>query len=306
MALTNDQITAKNFKEFYNQIYPYLNGAAHAGYTPVGTVISVMGNAAPQNYLACNGQVVNIVDYPELAAYFAAQFGSANNFGGDGTTNFGIPDLRGEFLRGTGTNSHTDQGDGANVGVHQDATGLPTAVVGSNNAIYILNQVSATNQDGLIDSTDVKRSSVSADESSGGKLLYSRPTNTSVLYCIATKDIYVDARYDYSLTEKVVGTWIDGKPLYQKTVDCGALPNKTIKNTAHNIANIGHVIEIKGFAESNNMADRATIPIINDSNANNQLSCYASSTNIVYVARNIDLSVYTSSYITLLYTKTTD
>ena len=95
------------------------------GYTPVGTIIAVMGNSAPAHYLACNGQVVNIATYPELADYFEEQFGSKNKFGGDGTTTFGIPDLRGEFLRGTGTNGHTNQGNGANVGVHQDASELP-------------------------------------------------------------------------------------------------------------------------------------------------------------------------------------
>ena len=95
------------------------------GYTPVGTIIAVMGNSAPAHYLACNGQVVNIATYPELANYFEEQFGSKNKFGGDGTTTFGIPDLRGEFLRGTGTNGHTNQGNGANVGEHQDATAFP-------------------------------------------------------------------------------------------------------------------------------------------------------------------------------------
>ena len=43
---------------------------------------------------------------------------------GDGVTTFKVPNLLGEFLRGTGTNSYTNQGSGANVGVHQD-NGLP-------------------------------------------------------------------------------------------------------------------------------------------------------------------------------------
>ena len=120
----------------YDRIRPYMGGlvSSKAGFTPVGTIISVMGTTAPANYLACNGQTVNVADYPELADYFENQFGTKYEFGGSGTT-FGIPDLRGEFLRGTGTNSHTDQGSGGDVGEHQDATAVPNIVItGTENA----------------------------------------------------------------------------------------------------------------------------------------------------------------------------
>jgi len=199
---------------------------APCGFTPIGTIISVMGNSAPRNYLACNGQIVNIVDYPELAQYFEEQFGSKNKFGGDGTTTFGIPDLRGEFLRGTGTNSHTNQGNGGNVGVHQDATNIPNLVVASNGVIYSVgtSYLESINTDGGIKGFSKTyryngTSSTSATLPTDYRIDYNiRPTNTSVLYCIAVRNIYVDARLDYSTDEKVVGTWIDGRTLYQKTV----------------------------------------------------------------------------------------
>lgn len=248
MSLTNptDVITEERLKLFYDTILPYLGGAASAGFTPIGTIIAVMGNAAPANYLACNGQVVNIADYPELANYFEQQFGSKNYFGGDGTTTFGICDLRGEFLRGTGTNGHTNNGDGANVGIHQDATYMPlmydaTQTAGFN-AFYITS-VPSINGDGnnreLITNLDKYRSArtygdsyrtrtkitgtfdpESGDASSiDYSSLYSvRPTNTSVLFCIATKNIYLNPSLDYSTDEKVVSTWIDGKTIYQRTI----------------------------------------------------------------------------------------
>ena len=84
---SNSVITQAKLKEFYdNYIYPYLNGSAHSGYTPIGTIISLMGNSAPDNYLVCDGTIYNITDYPLLASYFNTQFGSYNYFGGDGTT----------------------------------------------------------------------------------------------------------------------------------------------------------------------------------------------------------------------------
>ena len=123
MSLTSNQITAKNFRKFYESLLPYLNSSP--GCTPIGTVIAVMGKSAPANYLVCDGSVYNILDYQDLANYFETQFEAKNFFGGDGETTFAVPDLRGEFLRGAGTNSHNNQGSGDNVGVHQDGTQLP-------------------------------------------------------------------------------------------------------------------------------------------------------------------------------------
>lgn len=197
------------------------------GFTPVGTVISVMGTTAPQNYLACDGTAYNIADYPVLSAYIEEQFGTVNHFGGDGTTTFAVPDLRGEFLRGTGTNSHANQGSGAAVGVHQDATEhVFSATSPANNVLYMYAPNKSSDwdtvkkADAAITVSTGTALYVSANETpsetTGGYM--SRPTNTSVLYCIASTNIYVEARFDYSTTEKAIGTWIDGKPLYEKTM----------------------------------------------------------------------------------------
>lgn len=46
----------------------------------------------------------------------------------------------------------------------------------------------------------------------------------------------------FSTAEKVVGIWIDGKLLYRKTINIGAMPNKTVKYIPHNISNAEKVI----------------------------------------------------------------
>ena len=61
--------------------------------TPVGEIIRTVGNETPKHYLACDGSVYNIADYPHLAQYFKDNFGISNAFGGDGTTTFAVPDL---------------------------------------------------------------------------------------------------------------------------------------------------------------------------------------------------------------------
>lgn len=159
---------------------------------PTGSVISFMGTIAPEYYLVCDGTVYNINNYTILANFFEEQFGIVNYFGGDGTTTFAVPDLRGEFLRGTGTNSHTNQGSGANVGVHQDGTEIPFSA-----SYYKSNLLTyeGTSETVPVNYDSVTRTAIGytshgengSGSTSGNALVTTRPTNTSVLYCIKYK-----------------------------------------------------------------------------------------------------------------------
>jgi hypothetical protein len=111
---------------------------------------------------------------------------------------------------------------------------------------------------------------------------------------------------DYSTTEHIVGTWIDGKPVYQKTIDCGALPNSTNKSIAHGISNFKQLIGLKGNAKSS--ANFIVIPHespYDSSTGEYSVGCYVTTTNIVLQTKQ-NLSSYTASYVTIQYTKTTD
>ena len=161
---------------------------------PTGTILSIMGTTAPAGYLICDGSTYNISSHTNLAEYIKDQFGSYNYFGGDGVTTFKVPDLRGEFLRGTGTNSHANQGNGASVGVHQNGT--KTAVVGTSyeggrNYISFPNEQSVSAWNGYANADVVEGTGTNAWVSSAGSnsnarsvFVVSRPTNTSVLYII--------------------------------------------------------------------------------------------------------------------------
>lgn len=160
--------------------------------TPIGTIISYMGNNPPKDYLSCDGTVYNISDYQALADFINTEFGSYDFFGGDGTTTFSVPDLRGEFLRGTGTNSHTNQGSGANVGVHQDGTEHVNIIITDGNTISVpgipTSSIYSGKADNEIDGNKSRNKYVGISDGSGTYQDYqkftSRPTNTSVLYCI--------------------------------------------------------------------------------------------------------------------------
>lgn len=109
--------------------------------------------------------------------------------------------------------------------------------------------------------------------------------------------------HHYSTTEQVIGTWIDGKPLYEKTVDFGALPNTTTKQVNHNISNIDYIVDYKAVCRNSAKTSFVPIPRVN---ANSSLIF-----DIVFTNTYIEVQVGTdrtgySMYVTLQYTKTTD
>lgn len=170
--------------------------------TPVGEIISYMGITAPDNYLICDGTEYQIAEYPYLAQHFADHFGTSKYFGGDGETTFAVPDLRGEFLRGSGTGAR-NTGTGANVGRHQDGTKFPNLYtwVGNNtptNSTFV--RIFEQGKQNIVEHADKEKGGmsyygdISTTTSSGNRnntISYtSRPTNTAVLYCIKYKPTY--------------------------------------------------------------------------------------------------------------------
>ena len=63
----------------------------------IGQIILFVGTYAPEGWLFCWGQELQIVQYQPLFAIIGTQFG------GNGTSTFKLPDLRGRFPVGSGT-----------------------------------------------------------------------------------------------------------------------------------------------------------------------------------------------------------
>ena len=127
-------------------------------------------------------------------------------------------------------------------------------------------------------------------------------TNTSDISELETK---VSNACDYSTTEKVVGSWIDGKPIYRKVINFGALPNTTTKSINHNISNLGVVINIGGFISNTTDVDFYSIPLqYKGSDSNFNTECFVTATQ-VRMSANTDRSHY-NAYVILDYTKSTD
>lgn len=77
-----------------------LSTAAQQALIPAGAVMPFAMNSAPSGWLAANGDAVSRSTYAALFTAIGTTYGA-----GDGSTTFALPDLRGYFVRGSGTNS---------------------------------------------------------------------------------------------------------------------------------------------------------------------------------------------------------
>ncbi|MCI8310358.1 MAG: tail fiber protein [Clostridia bacterium] len=193
MIATNDSsqitISTEDLKELIKQEVQNASGV------PTGTIISYMGNSAPNGYLSCDGKVYNISEYSSLAEQKKNEFGSYNYYGGDGESTFAVPNLEGEFLIGINKNETS--------GVHQDE-GLPN-IEGTLGALAngsIPSNISLSLATGAFSSvvrpgfrdgyttgsntnpTYYAKYDASKSNSIYGNSNHVTPSNTSVLYCI--------------------------------------------------------------------------------------------------------------------------
>lgn len=227
---------------------------------PIGTVISYMGKTAPKDYLVCDGQLLDISKYLDLANFFEIEFGAKNHFGGDGVNTFAVPDLRNMFLRGY--HGEAEEQLSEDVGARQEGTIHPNIYIGSsvtdyNPVIQAMGESpqidsNVQNIDTIIKSSTKRRNasmmSEVYDQVETPITYTSRPVNTAVLYCIKAVESIGYAADDYFLDEQRIGTWIDGKPLYRQVVEF-TLP-KNQPSTNIDVYNFGvklNVVKFEGF-----------------------------------------------------------
>lgn len=72
---------------------------------PIGTIITSARATAPDGFLLCDGSALSRTSYAVLFSAIGTAYGA-----GDGSSSFNIPDLRGEFIRGTDNGRGVDAG----------------------------------------------------------------------------------------------------------------------------------------------------------------------------------------------------
>lgn len=83
----------------YTQGLSWANlGSAGGASVPSGSVFPFAGTSAPTGYLVADGSAISRSTYADLFAVIGTTYGA-----GDGSTTFNLPDLRGIFVRGAGS-----------------------------------------------------------------------------------------------------------------------------------------------------------------------------------------------------------
>lgn len=135
---------------------------------PPGAVQAFARSTAPAGWLKCDGAVVSRSAYPALFAVVGTTFGA-----GDGSTTFGLPDLRGEFIRGW------DDGRGVDSG-----RGLGSAQADEIKSHTHTIDTSGTDASGAGYIADASAPNVNQAATLAAGGAETRPRNVAMLYCI--------------------------------------------------------------------------------------------------------------------------
>ena len=107
----------------------------------------------------------------------------------------------------------------------------------------------------------------------------------------------------YSIVEQVVGTWIDGRPIYQKTVNINGLPAST-KDVPHNISDFDFGWVVNGYAQNPSDSTKITFNFPT-TYTGASVEAWLDKNNVkIYVSTN--RTTYSIAYVTIQYTKTSD
>jgi microcystin-dependent protein len=159
---------------------------------PAGAVQAFAMNSAPSGWLAANGNNISRTTYAALFSVIGTTYGA-----GDGSTTFALPDLRGYFVRGSGTNS-----DGTAAGTfgakqadaflnHNHTATCSTGGAHTHTYEGYLNVSQGTTGGGSAQAPQGKNTGSAgshshtievADSTTGGT--ETRPKNIAMLYCI--------------------------------------------------------------------------------------------------------------------------
>ena len=125
---------------------------------------------------------------------------------------------------------------------------------------------------------------------------------------VYTLDNYLNNGEIYSTSEKRVGTWIDGKPLYRRTFSLHIALNAGYTTYAHGIRNIDTMMLDTNHSFMVHQNKTRFIPLptqVYGCNFGDRVAIELDQTNIIFTA-DTSWGSYWNNVVTILYTKTTD
>lgn len=96
----DNQVTS--YLGVHGGIIPFIEYMKNHHGPPSGSIVAYTVANSPIGWLLCDGSEIDRTKYATLFAAIGTTFGV-----GDGETTFKLPDYRGAFLRGTGTNTNS-------------------------------------------------------------------------------------------------------------------------------------------------------------------------------------------------------
>ena len=136
-------------------------------------------------------------------------------------------------------------------------------------------------------------------------LQYTKTTDTAGSGTWTTQGVYA---HHYSTEEKVIGTWIDGKPVYEKTIHIDSI-SSTSFTVNHGISNLKEIVSLDGSIRGTMSNAYYYEPLNDHAGMNSGDSTRVADINQTIISVQVGsgrASTATDANITLRYTKTTD
>jgi microcystin-dependent protein len=238
-----------------------INGAVSGDTLPLGAMIPFPGGTIPDNYLLCDGSAVSRTTYALLFNVIGTTYGP-----GDGSTTFNLPDMRSRTLVGVDTRDSDLNAVGKTYGEKTHtltqnqlpANMIDTANTGSNIDGYIARagytKTGSYNFGGAGQPFNIMQPSMATNYiikafQTAGVVAEVVSTHTSSATDVYNCN-YINNATKNSTSEHRVGTWTDGKPLYEVTFYAGYLANngRTTPSISGIVPTTAVVKDIQGVA----------------------------------------------------------
>ena len=296
--------------------------------TPVGKIVGYAGTTAPRGYLLCDGSQYSRTEYSDLFNII----GTSCNLPTDSdNTKFRVPNIEGKTIVGLDPNDTDFNTIGKTYGEKNHTLTVQEMpshsheakfgdTAGSDGSGYRYSNTSGKNrqivqaegggqahnnvQPSIVFNFIIKAFSIVPTP--GNVTGESLPVGSEMNFNGQISEIpegweQIDDPAEYSTTERIIGTWIDGKPIYRKVIDCGNLPNATTKDTATGLTN---VICQNIYGRAYNSVSGNTIPLPYNGTGDGYIVISYNNNN-ARITTGSDRSSWTG-YIVVEYTKTTD
>lgn len=287
---------------------------------PIGSMMPYGKAEAPANWLVCDGSEVSRTTYAELFAVIGTSYGA-----GDGSTTFNLPNKKGKVSVGLDT-SDTDFNTIGKTGGEKTHTLTIEEIPKHRHNIYgssvekaagtgggyslsykdsvgdITTEAGGDQPHNNLQPYEVDCWIIKAYQSAG---VLANVSNTKVNSSTDTYSCdYINKLNLYSTEEQVIGTWINGKPIYRKAIK---ISNIRVENGVQIPTNIVNIEELTKYQAIFNIGGDIYNNFIFDQNTGLILTSRLSGSNIIIVANDYYIESNDRIYTFIIeYTKTTD